>query len=129
MGSRREAREWAVQLLFQMDFNPTDVGVALATFWDERKASAKSRQFVEETVRGVLAHRARIDETIQKCAQNWILARMAGVDRNIIRLAAYEMLFRTDIPPAVSINEVLDRLRKDLGGADSRPETGPGGQS
>lgn len=133
MGSRHEAREWAVQMLFQLDFNPEDVEVALASFWTERKASPKSRQFVEETVRGVMTHVSQIDKLIQKCAKNWSLSRMAGVDRNIIRLAAYEMMCRTDIPAAVSINEaveiaksmgdvgssrfvngVLDRLRKDI---------------
>lgn len=133
MGSRHEAREWAVQLLFQLDFNPDDVEVAIASFWLERKGSAKSRQFVEETVRGVMTHKAELDKLIQKCAKNWSLSRMAGVDRNIIRLAAYEMTFRTDIPAPVSINEaveiaktlgdvgsprfvngVLDRLRKDI---------------
>jgi N utilization substance protein B len=145
MGSRREAREWAVQLLFQLDFNPEELGVALASFWEERKTSAKSRQFVEDTVRGVLNNRVRIDEMIQKCAQNWVLARMAGVDRNIIRLAAYEILCCKDIPHAVSINEaveiakimgdvgsprfvngVLDRLRKDIGDVPSKPKTVPG---
>ncbi|MEI6147857.1 MAG: transcription antitermination factor NusB [bacterium] len=148
MGSRHEAREWAVQLLFQLDFNPGDAGVALAAFWEERKASAKSRQFVEDTVRGVLANQSRIDETIQKCAQNWSLSRMAGVDRNIIRLSVYEMLCCTDIPHVVSINEavdiakalgdvgsprfvngVLDRLRKDLAAAAPKAKAVTGGKT
>lgn len=146
MGSRREAREWAVQLLFQLDFNPEELTVAFPSFWAERKVSAKSRQFVEEIVRGVLAHREQIDGMITKCAQNWSLSRMAGVDRNIIRLAVYEMLCRTDIPHAVSINEavdiarsmgdagsprfvngVLDRLRKELGTATPKAAKPQGG--
>lgn len=141
MGSRHEAREWAVQLLFQHDFNPGDMGVDFATFWAERKGSDKSRQFVEELVQGVLANQARIDAMITKCAQNWALARMAGVDRNIIRLAVYEMLCRSDIPNAVSINEavelaktmgdagsprfvngILDKLRKDLAVVSPKPK-------
>lgn len=144
MASRREAREWAVQLLFQMDLNPGDVAEALADFWAERKTSAKSRQFVEDAVKGVLANQAGIDATIQKCAQNWNLARMAAVDRNIIRLAVYEMLHRTDIPHAVSINEavelakslgdtgsprfvngLLDRLRKEFAVQSTRAPGGP----
>lgn len=133
MGSRRDARESAVQILFQLDFNPGELGPVLEAYWSERKASAKTRAFVEELVRGVVENRVKVDETIGKCAQNWDLPRMAGVDRNIIRLAVYEMLCRSDIPRAVSINEavsiaklmgdvgsgrfvngVLDRVRRDL---------------
>lgn len=135
MGSRREAREWAVQLLFQLDYNPGELDPAFKAFWSERaEAKPKSRVFVEELVRGVVENRPRIDEMIQKTAQNWQLSRMAGVDRNIIRLAIFEMLYKPEIPPAVSINEaveiakgmgdvgsprfvngILDRLRKELG--------------
>lgn len=133
MGSRRDARESAVQILFQLDFNPGELDPVLAAFWAERKVSAKTRQFVEELVRGVLANRPKLDELIEKCAQNWSLPRMAGTDRNVIRLAVYEMTCRPDIPHAVSINEavaiaknmgdvgsgrfvngVLDRVRRDL---------------
>lgn len=133
MGSRRDARESAVQILFQLDYNPGDPEVAMTGYWAERKVAAKTREFVSELVRGVLANRVRIDEIITKCAQNWDLHRMAGTDRNVIRLAVYEMTFRKDIPHAVSINEavavaktmgevasgrfvngVLDRVRRDL---------------
>jgi len=133
MGSRRDARESAVQILFQLDFNPGELDPVLTAFWTERKVSSKTRLFVEELVRGVLENRPRIDDVITKCAQNWELHRMAGVDRNVIRLAVYEMLCRTDIPHPVSINEavaiaknmgdvgsgrfvngVLDRVRRDL---------------
>lgn len=133
MGSRRDARESAVQILFQLDFNPGELDPVLVSFWAERKVSAKTRHFVEELVRGVLANRAKVDGVVEKCAQNWSLHRMAGVDRNVIRLAVYEMLCRTDIPHAVSIDEavsiakamgdvgsgrfvngILDRVRRDL---------------
>jgi N utilization substance protein B len=115
MASRREAREWAVQLLFQLDFNPGDPDQAFSAFWTERtEADPKSRQFVEELVRGTLEQRAKIDELIQKSTENWHLSRMAGVDRNILRLAVYEMFFRGDIPHAVAINEAVE-LAKMLG--------------
>lgn len=139
MGSRREAREWAVQLLFQLDYNPGDLEPVFTAFWSEREAKPKSRAFVEELVRGVGEHRQSIDEVIQKTAENWHLSRMAGVDRNIIRLAIYEMLYRPEIPPAVSINEaveiaksmgdvgsarfvngILDRVRREMGSAGQR---------
>jgi len=118
MGSRREAREWAVQLLFQMDFNPGDTDVAFNSFWAEREVKPKSRVFVEELVRGVNEHREEIDAVIQKTAENWRLSRMAGVDRNVIRLSIYEMMFRPEIPPAVSINEAVE-IAKSMGDVGS----------
>lgn len=143
MGSRRDARESAVQILFQLDFNPAELDTTLESFWLERKMNTKTRLFVEELVRGVLLHRARVDEVITKCAQNWELPRMATVDRNVIRLAVYEMMFRQDIPHAVSINEavaiaknmgdvgsgrfvngVLDRVRRDIDSAASAAPAG-----
>jgi transcription antitermination protein NusB len=108
MASRRNTREWAVQLLFQMDLNPGDPAERFPAFWSERKASAENRAYVEKTVLGVLASRSEIDETIGAYAQNWRLGRMATADRNIMRLAVYEMMHCPDIPPIVSINEAVD---------------------
>ncbi len=118
MGSRRDARQWAVQLLFQFDFNPGEVDVAFNAFWAEREAKPKAREFVEELVRGVSGHRTEIDELIQKVAENWQLPRMAGVDRNIIRVAVYEMLYHKETPPAVSINEAVE-ISKGMGDVGS----------
>lgn len=118
MGSRRDAREWAVQLLFQLDFNPGDVEVAFNAFWAERETKPAAREFVEELVRGVTVQRPEIDGVIQKTAENWHLSRMAGVDRNIIRLAIYEMLYRKEIPAAVSINEAVE-IAKTMGDVGS----------
>ena len=138
MGSRRDAREAAVQILFQLEFNPDELPATLASYWLERKVTTKTRLFVEELVRGVMEHRFQVDAVIAKCAQNWDLPRMATVDRNVIRLAVYEMMFRKEIPHAVSINEavaiaknmgdvgsgrfvngVLDRVHRDLEAAGS----------
>ena len=93
----------------------------------------KARTFAEELARGVIAHHAEIDPLISRHAENWEIARMGTVDRNAMRIAVYEMLFRADIPPVVSINEavelakayssiesgkfvngILDRIRKGL---------------
>ncbi len=70
------------------------------------------RQFAEPLIRGALEHRDAIDEHIKKHAKNWEFHRIAAVDRNIMRLAIYEMLFREDIPPIVSINEAVDIAKK-----------------
>jgi N utilization substance protein B len=111
MASRRESREWAVQLLFQLDYNPGELGPVFKDFWSEKQVTAKSRAFVEEVVRGVLDNRPALDALIGACAQNWSLPRMTAVDRNVIRLSTYEMMFRQDIPPAVSINEAVEVAR------------------
>lgn len=108
MASRRSVREWVVQLLFQMDMNPGDLRVQFDDFWAEHKAPESSRAMVEESVRGVIDHRKEIDAMIVAYAENWAIDRMASVDRNIIRLGVYEMLYRPDVPPVVSINEAVD---------------------
>ena len=137
MGQRREARERAVQFLFQHDLNPIeDLDLALAQFWNSQRSAALAedkaaatwgektelpppsveeialRVFAEPLIRGTLQNRDALDAHIQKHAQNWDLHRMAVVDRNILRLAIYEMLFREDIPPIVSINEAVDIAKK-----------------
>lgn len=137
MGKRREARERAVQFLFQHDLNPPeDLEGALDQFWNSQRAAAIAgekgmatwgqpvelppptaeeaamRLFAEPLIRGTLEHRAEADELITKHVQNWELHRLAAVDRNILRLAIYEMLHREDIPPVVSINEAVDIAKK-----------------
>ena len=137
MGKRREARERAVQFLFQYDLNlPENLDEALNAFWESQRAPALDadkapatwgeraelpppttdeaalRLFAEPLIRGTIEHREECDALIQKHARNWELHRMAAVDRNILRLAVYEMLHRTDIPPVVSINEAVDIAKK-----------------
>ena len=137
MGKRREARERAVQFLFQHDLNPPDdLDGALAQFWESQQAAviageksgatwgqsaklppptaaeAEVRLFAEPLIRGTLQHRDEIDEHIKRHARNWELHRIAAVDRNILRLAIFEMLHRSDIPPVVSINEAVDIAKK-----------------
>lgn len=108
MTKRRSAREWAVQFLFQNDFNPVDIERALHEFWKDRNPDSKSKQFMEDLVRGVLANLPQIDGLIKSYAEHWEINRMNAVDRNVIRMALFEMLFRHDIPPVVSINEAVD---------------------
>lgn len=109
---------WAVQFLFQRDFNHGDVSEALDDFWAERKAGPALRQFAEELIHGVEAKKVDLDTMIQKYAEHWNVARMGAVDRNVMRVAIYEMLERTDIPPVVSINEAVE-LAKELSGEES----------
>jgi len=134
MGSRRQAREAAVQILYLRDLNPHEaLDDALRRFWEEQTYDSDVQQFGETLARGALEQRAALDEHIRRVAENWELDRIAAVDRNILRLAIYEMMYRDDVPPVVSINEaieiakkfstkesgkfvngILDRIRKDL---------------
>lgn len=115
IGKRRHARELAVQFLYQYDLGGGDLDEALRCFWtaiEEDQLSDEARKFAEELARGAVAQRAVIDEKISRYAEHWGLHRIAVVDRNILRLAMYEMLFRDDIPPVVSINEAVDIAKK-----------------
>ena len=137
MGKRREARERAVQFLFQHDLNPPEnLELELSQFWNSQRAAAiedekgaakwgqtpelppptvedaETRLFAEPLIKGVLQNRDAIDEHIKKHTKNWDFNRIAAVDRNVMRLAIYEMLHREDIPPVVSINEAVDIAKK-----------------
>ena len=112
-GKRRIARELAVQFLYQFDLSGGSLEEALPLFWQtQTEVSEDGRKFTEELIRGVVERQVAIDERIAKYADNWDLPRIAAVDRNILRLAMYEMLFRDDIPPVVSINEAVDIAKK-----------------
>ena len=108
MATRRHAREWAVQLLFQLDMNPAPLAEVFAAFWADTDADAAMRTFAEGLVMGVAEHRPELDDRIRAHADHWALERMGGIDRNVLRLAVYEILHRDDIPAAVSINEAVD---------------------
>jgi N utilization substance protein B len=118
-GSRRQGRELAVQLLYQLDHNSTPLEEILPHFFDFKKedgqplsSSAKARAFAEELVRGVAANRDEIDERIRAAASNFELHRIGGVERAILRLAIFEMLHSPDVPPVVAINEAIDVAKK-----------------
>jgi len=110
---RRRAREYALQMLFQIDFKGKKIGSNdLEDFWVDKKESEDVRKFAEDLVRGTIERLDEIDAKIEKVAENWILKRMAAVDRNILRFAAYEIFYRKDIPPAVTINEAIEIAKK-----------------
>jgi len=108
MTTRRRIREWTIQILFQLDMNPGELDAAFSAFWEGKSADRKARRFAEDLVRGVREHAAELDETISRYAEHWEVGRMGVVERNVIRLGLYEMLYREDIPPVVSINEAVD---------------------
>lgn len=110
---RRKSREFALQILFQLDIrkeNPT--ATVLKRFWAENDVDDEIRSFTEEIVKGTYKHLTRINEQIHVCAKNWSLDRMAAVDRNVLRIAVYEILYRIDIPSSVTINEAIEIAKK-----------------
>jgi N utilization substance protein B len=115
---RHESRMWAVQFLFQRDFNHGEMAEALETFWMDRKAGPALHQFAEELIKGVEDKKIELDALIQRYAEHWNVSRMGAVDRNVMRVALFEMLHREDIPPVVSINEAVE-LAKELSGDES----------
>lgn len=108
MGSRRKARECAIQILYEMDLTGTEADEAVNSFRSSFNVPESALVFCLALVRGVQAHRAEIDALIKEHSENWRLARMSRVDRNILRLAVFELLYCEDIPPKVSINEAVD---------------------
>jgi N utilization substance protein B len=112
MGSRRQSREFALQCLYGIEISGEDPEGALAAFWAEHPADGEVRRYAAGLVKGVCAARAEIDRLIAGCAKNWTLQRMAAVDRNILRLAVYEMQSGGEPPPVVVINEAVDIAKK-----------------
>ncbi len=121
MRRRRQARICALQALFSLEFNSDLPELAtnriLTDFCNEPPESSV-REFALQLVNGVIEHQEEIDRTIQQASTNWRLARMAAVDRNILRIGTYELLFCDDIPKRVTINEAIE-LGKTFGSEDS----------
>jgi transcription antitermination protein NusB len=113
MGSRHQSRERALQILFQYDIHGKP-GVWLDEFWKQFEATDDVRTFAERLVNGVLEHKTDLDMLIGKYATNWKVSRMQIVDRNILRLGAYELLWLDEVPAKVTVNEAIE-LAKDFG--------------
>jgi N utilization substance protein B len=114
MGKRREGREVALQLLFHWDLNVQQSlgGAELELFWEFRPSIQGVRTFATNLLNGVIARQATIDEKITKYTANYELKRISAVDRNILRMAIYEMFYAEDVPPIVAINEAIDIAKK-----------------
>ncbi len=112
MGKRRQSRECALQILFQNDFREIEPRTALAAYWRENAVSPEVREFTERLLEGVWRNRAEIDQMIEEHSTNWRLERMPVVDRNILRIATYELLFERDIVPSVTLNEAIEIAKR-----------------
>ena len=145
MATRRHGREWALQMLVQADLNPgLDLDTTIPEFWkqqwtcrmeekDERGekvnenikgsiedqvAPQKIRRFTEVLVRGVASKSKELDDKIEEYTKNWSLHRIGSVERNVLRMAFYELLYCPDVPPPVVLNEAID-LAKYFSNADA----------
>lgn len=127
MGDRRKSRELALQVLFALDLNKLalnqiDTPSQMDDFLEQHgeDLSGSTRLFFLTLVEGVLENREKIDLLLDQWAKNWKTSRMPAVDRNIMRIAVFEMLNLPDIPPSVSINEAVE-IGKKFGTRDSGP--------
>ncbi len=113
MTRRTRGREIALQVLYQTEQNPGHAADEVRRFIDRRLLGDKRLvDFAEALIAGVHAHQPRIDALISEVAENWRLDRMAAIDRNILRLGAYEMLFCPEVPTKVAINEALELAKR-----------------
>ncbi|MCC6555880.1 MAG: transcription antitermination factor NusB [Polyangiaceae bacterium] len=118
MGARSTGREAALQMIFALDAGGEPVGRVLATYWRETPGDPEGREYADEVVRGVADELGAIDEAIRKASTNWRIERMARVDRNVLRLGAWELMHRADVPRAVILDEAVE-LAKRYGSEDS----------
>jgi N utilization substance protein B len=118
MGSRRSAREFALQMLYQAEASGAPMSEIERHFWDDTGAAPEIQEFAGRLARGTVEHRATIDPILVESLEHWRLERLAIVDRNILRLAVYEFLHEPDTPPIVVIDEAIEVARK-FGGDDS----------
>ena len=118
MTKRSRAREVALQLLFQRDLNPNVERAAIEAFARDRLRDPELTAFCLRLVDGVASNATVIDQRLTEAAENWRLPRMAAVDRNVLRLGAYELLFTPETPASVAIDEAIELGRR-YGSADS----------
>jgi N utilization substance protein B len=113
MGGRRQGREHALQMLFQWDISKGSFNDVRNTFWTLKQESASNtRAFADHLAAGTVQHIDQIDVLLARHAEHWRLPRMAAVDRNVLRLATFELLFETQTPRVVAINEALEVARR-----------------
>ena len=112
MSTRRKAREYALQMLFQWDITRDHIGAIAASFWDNQEEPPVVKEFAAQLASRTIEHVEEIDAIIQRHAEHWRLDRMAVVDRNILRMATQEFLCDKETPKTVVINEAIEIARR-----------------
>ena len=109
---RRKARELCLQILFQSELTKQAPAAVLPQFFRDHPHDADISEYAKALACGYWEHRTVIDETISNASEHWKLSRMSEVDRNILRMAAYELLYMTDVPREVSIDEAIEIAKR-----------------
>lgn len=112
MGVRRDAREAAVQYLYQREIHGDNTDAGLDEFYRMRGLSPSARRFCDAILRGWMSHHKEIDELIKNHTRNYEFERLSAVDRNVLRVGCHELLRCPDVPPAVVINEAIEIAKK-----------------
>jgi len=112
MGQRRKAREETLRILFRLEFENKQIEKTLDQYWKNKKASEEIKEYSTWLVNGVISDQAKIDNIIQQVSEHWRISRMALVDRNILRMAVFELLYEEKIAPAIVINEAIEIAKK-----------------
>lgn len=112
MGGRRISREMALKVLFQIDLVSTNIEEVLKYTFEDGKLSDEVKEFTLILVKGVMSNLSEIDKVINNYTNNWSLERITNIDRNILRMAIYEILYLKNIPKSVSINEAIELAKK-----------------
>jgi transcription antitermination protein NusB len=120
VGRRTKARECAFQILYQWDVTREPIEHVFSLFWKVRSGTPEMKRMAERLARGAQANVERLDEAVTAALTNWRFDRVAGIDRNIMRLAAYELMHEKETPASVIIDEAVE-MAKRFGEADSPP--------
>lgn len=112
MGHRRRARECALQMLFQVDLTGGTSEDVFLQFWKDQEAGEQIRSFAERLVLGVVGNYQDLDAALAGSVENWRIERMAVVDRNVLRMGVYEILYEPETPPVVIIDEAIEVAKK-----------------
>jgi len=119
MGNRRFSRELVIQFLYLTEMNEGETEDQLESFWENNSCKEKDVQtFTEDILRDIFDHKKEIDALLEKFSDNWTLSRMTVIDRNLLRMAASELMYSKTVPPKVVIDEAVE-IAKKFGTADS----------
>jgi len=112
MGKRSTARRLAMQAIFQAELSGTDISDALKNLFEEEDISADGQEFATHLASAVIENKGKIDSKIAELSKNWSISRIAALDKSILRLAVYELMFEKDTPKAVVINEAIELAKR-----------------
>jgi N utilization substance protein B len=112
MGNRRLSRELVIQFLYLSEMNKGEIKSQLKSFWQNNSCEEDIRLFTEDILNDIFDHKKEIDTQLEKYSDNWTLSRMAVIDRNLLRMAASELMYSKTVPPKVAIDEAVEIAKK-----------------